>query len=219
MSDGLSRRRVATGLGLALGTTLIARGAQGALLTPSQVEGPFYPVQEQLDKDLDLVWVKGGERAATGEVVLVGGRVLDVDGAPLANALVDVWQANHHGRYAHPGDKNPAPLDPHFQGWGMIRTDANGRYNLKTIKPGAYPLSFIGGEGWRCRHIHFKVDHPAAEALTTQMYFEGDPLIEQDLEIRKAPAAQRPLLISSAMPDRETGLPRYQFDIVLDRSA
>jgi protocatechuate 3,4-dioxygenase beta subunit len=78
-------------------------------------------------------------------------------------------------------------------------------------------LSFIGGEGWRCRHIHFKVDHPAAKALTTQMYFEGDPLIEQDLEIRKAPAAQHPLLISSASPDRETGLPRYHFDIVLDR--
>jgi len=204
-------------MGLAAGATLLSRSAFGALPTPEQVEGPFHPIEDQPDKDLDLVWVKGHEKPATGDVILVRGRVLNLDGEVLPDALVDVWQANHHGRYAHPEDRNSAPLDPHFQGWGLLKSEAEGTYSLKTIRPGAYPLSFLGGDGWRCQHIHFKVSHPMARPLTTQMYFQGDPLIEQDLEIKKAPVEQRHRLIATSTPDRETGLPLYQFDIVLDR--
>lgn len=216
MGRGHTRRRIAAGLGVVAGAGLLSRSALAALPTPAQVEGPFHPVKEQPDTDLDLVWIRGHDEPATGEVILVHGRVVGTDGSPLADALVDVWQANHHGRYAHPQDRNTAPLDPHFQGWGLIRTDGEGAYRIKTIKPGPYPLSFLGEEGWRCRHIHFKVNHPGADALTTQMYFDGDPLIEQDQEIAKAPAEQRHRLIASAVPDQAAGLPRYRFDIVLE---
>jgi protocatechuate 3,4-dioxygenase beta subunit len=148
-------------------------------------------------------------------VILVRGRVVDTGGKPLSGALVDVWQANHHGRYDHPEDPNTAPLDPHFQGWGLIRTDAEGHYQFKTIKPGAYPLSFLGDDGWRCRHIHFKVAQDGHSELTTQMYFEGDPLIEQDRQIAKVQEELRHLLIAKPVADEASGLPLYRFDIVL----
>lgn len=190
--------------------------ASAAMPTPKQVEGPFHPIDEQSDTDLNLSMIEGHSVPAEGEVILVRGRVIDTDGHPLNDALVDVWQANHFGRYSHPEDPNTAPLDPNFQGWGLITTDSEGRYGFRTVKPGAYPLSFLGGEGWRCRHIHFQVSRPGFSKLTTQMYFEGDPLIEQDLEIAKAPEELRHLLIAKSNRDEATGLPRYQFDIVLD---
>jgi protocatechuate 3,4-dioxygenase beta subunit len=87
--------------------------------------------------------------------------------------------------------------------------------DFKTIKPGAYPLSFLGGDGWRCRHIHFKVAQDGHPELITQMYFEGDPLIEQDLEIAKAPEELRHLLIAKPVTDEASGLPLYRFNIVL----
>ena len=154
------RRRITLGLGAALGVSLVSAArvsAEPLLVTPAQVEGPFYPANKQADTDLDLTRVKGRTGAAIGEVILVRGLVQAADGRPLPNALVDVWQANHYGRYAHPEDPNPGPLDPDFQGWGVVSTDVNGRYEFRTIKPGPYSLEFLGGEGWRCRHIHFKV--------------------------------------------------------------
>jgi protocatechuate 3,4-dioxygenase beta subunit len=198
------------------GTALVTGGfASAAVPTPKQVEGPFHPIDEQPDTDLDLVMIEGHTEPAQGEVILVRGRVTDTDGRPLNDALVDVWQANHFGRYSHPEDPNPAPLDPDFQGWGLITTDSEGRYGFKTIKPGPYPLSFLGEDGWRCRHIHFQVSRAGFAKLTTQMYFHGDPLIEQDLEIATAPAELRHLLIANSTRDEATGLPLYQFDIVL----
>jgi protocatechuate 3,4-dioxygenase beta subunit len=215
MTHNYSRRRFASMMGLAGAGTLAAGRAVAELVTPAQVEGPFYPVTEQLDKDVDLTRIKGQTAVATGEVILVTGRVTGADGRPLANALVDVWQANHHGRYAHPADKNPAPLDPAFQGWGMMRTDAEGAYQFRTIKPGAYPLSFIGESGWRCQHIHFKVRHPDARNLTTQMYFEGDPLIETDGQASGLSDRELAMLVCSSTPDADSGLPQFRFDVVL----
>ncbi len=210
-------RRQLSGLGLAAGATIIAPGLVRAATapTPRQVEGPFHPIEEQADTDTDLSMIEGHSEPAQGEVILVRGRVTDVNGQPLEGALVDVWQANHFGRYSHPEDPNSAPLDPNFQGWGLMTTDADGRYGFKTIKPGPYPLSFLGADGWRCRHIHFQVSRPGSKKLTTQMYFEGDPLIEQDLEIAKAPAALRHTLIAKPSTDAASGLPLHQFDIVL----
>jgi protocatechuate 3,4-dioxygenase beta subunit len=199
---------------LAAGAVAPARALAG-LVTPPQVEGPFYPVDAGAERDVDLTHLEGHSESATGEAILVRGRVLDSDGNALAEAVVDVWQANHHGRYSHPGDPNTAPLDPNFQGWGIMHTADGGEYGFKTIKPGAYPLSFLGETGWRCRHIHFKVSCPGYESLTTQMYFEGDPLIAQDLEIAKAPEESRHLLISSAATDKDSGLPLYRFDVAL----
>lgn len=198
------------------GAALLGGGiARAAVPTPKQVEGPFHPIGEQADTDLDLTLIEGHTKPATGDVILVRGRVLGADGHPLKDALVDVWQANHHGRYSHPDDPNTAPLDSDFQGWGLLTTDTEGSYGFRTIKPGPYPLSFLGEDGWRCRHIHFKVSRPGHRPITTQMYFDGDPLIEQDLEIAKAPEELRHLLIAKAEPDEATGLPLYRFDVVL----
>ena len=215
---GLSRRDLTRHLGIAAGIATLSPGfaiAKAIEATPAQVEGPFYPVIEQADKDLDLTRIKGHSETAAGEIILVRGRVFDTRAQPLKNVLVDVWQANHHGRYNHPEDKNPAPLDPHFQGWGLIRTDADGFYNLKTIKPAPYPLSAVSESGYRPRHIHFKVSRPGFEALTTQMYFRGDPLIAQESELQRLSEARRELLISDATPDAASGLPLFRFDIVL----
>jgi protocatechuate 3,4-dioxygenase beta subunit len=212
-----ARREVAKRIGIVGGAVMVPASFASALLpTPEQVAGPFHPIDEQSDTDLDLTVIKGHARPATGEMILVRGKVFDAKGHPLEDVLVDVWQANHFGRYRHPEDKNTAPLDPDFQGWGLVRTDPEGRYGIKTIMPGPYPLSFLGAEGWRCRHIHFKVSVQGSAPLITQMYFEGDPLIEQDLEIAKVPDDLRHLLVVKQKLDDVTGLPLYQFDIVLD---
>ena len=213
---GLSRRSVnnALALGLAAGASAPV-SAFARMITPSQVEGPFYPIDADTEHDVDLTRLEGHSEAATGEHILVRGVVSGADGAVLPGAVVDIWQANHHGRYSHPRDPNTAPLDPDFQGWGIMRTSEAGAYGFRTIKPGAYPLSFLGASGWRCRHIHFKVSCPGYRALTTQMYFEGDPLIAQDFEIARAPKESRHLLIASATPDEESGLLLYRFDIIL----
>ncbi|MFT5656098.1 MAG: protocatechuate 3,4-dioxygenase beta subunit [Arenicella sp.] len=212
----VSRRHVVKRIGLISGLSAMPLGsALAKVVTPYQVEGPFHPVDAQADTDLDLTIIDGNSDSAQGTQILVQGRATDADGQPLADALVDVWQANTHGRYSHPKDKNTAPLDANFQGWGLIRTDSDGRYRFKTIEPGPYPLSFLGEEGWRCKHIHFKVSKPGSVELVTQMYFAGDPLIEQDLEIAKVPEQDRGLLISKPALDEATGLPIYQFDMIL----
>jgi protocatechuate 3,4-dioxygenase beta subunit len=212
----VSRRDVSRQIGIAAGISLLGPGIVKALVpTPEQVEGPFHPIDEQADTDLDLTLVEGHSQSAEGETILVRGQVFDAEGLPLKDALVDVWQANHLGRYSHPEDPNTAPLDPNFQGWGLMTTDWEGRFSFKTIKPGAYPLSFLGEQGWRCRHFHFQVSRPGFGKLTTQMYFHGDPLIEQDLEIAKAPEERRHLLIAKSVSDETTGLPLYRFDVVL----
>ena len=212
----VSRRDVTMQIGIVAGISLMGPGiTRAAAITPEQIEGPFYPIDEQADKDMDLTLIEGHSDTAEGETILVRGRVSDADGRPLDDALVDVWQANHFGRYSHPEDNSTAPLDPNFQGWGLTKTNAEGRYGLKTIKPGAYRLSAVDGSGQRCRHIHFKVSRPGFKDLTTQMYFHGDPLIDQDLVMARTPTELRHLLIADSITDEVTRLPLYRFDLVL----
>jgi protocatechuate 3,4-dioxygenase beta subunit len=126
----------------------------------------------------DLTKQHAGE--PLGERIIVHGRILDASGGALPGVLVEVWQANAAGRYAHAIDQHPAPLDPHFTGAGFCVTDAQGRYEFTTIKPGAYPWK-NHPNAWRPAHIHFSVVGPAfAQRLITQMYFPGDPLLEAD---------------------------------------
>jgi protocatechuate 3,4-dioxygenase, beta subunit len=153
-----------------------------------------------------------------GERIVVSGRLLDSDGRPLRGALIEIWQANAAGRYVHPVDRHPAPLDPNFTGAGRCLTDGDGRYRFVTIKPGAYPWR-NHDNAWRPAHIHFSVFGRAfAERLVTQMYFPGDPLFDSDpiyQSIRDERA--RDLLVSRF--DWETTTPEwalgYRFDIVL----
>ncbi|MHC4452473.1 MAG: dioxygenase family protein [Planctomycetota bacterium] len=212
-----TRRAVARHLGtLAGGAALLGPGIARALMkTPSQTAGPFYPPQPHGETDVDLTLLEGHTEHAAGDVILVRGRVTDLAGNPLGGARVDIWQANHYGRYAHPRDRNTAPLDPNFQGIGIAHTDSGGWYGFRTIRPAPYPLAFVGDSGMRARHIHFKVAHEGTGRLTTQMYFAGDPLIAKDSVMRGTPEGLRHLLITTAVEDEATGLPVHRFDIAL----
>jgi len=181
-------------------------GATG--LTPPQTEGPFYPIVDQADKDADLTRLGNSGAVAEGEIVRVEGRVLDETGVPIADAVVDIWQANAAGRYAHERDPNPAPLDPKFQGWAIFKTDAEGRYAFTTIRPGAYPAEV---DWWRPPHIHFKVARRGYRELTTQMYFQGEALNDVDRLVMELPEPARSRVIAR----RPDGAAPYSFDIVL----
>ena len=217
MKEKISRRSISKHLGtLVTGAAILGPGIARALITtPKQVEGPFYPPGPHGETDIDLTLLEGHEDPATGDIIFVRGRITDTEGKPLSNVRVDIWQANHWGRYAHPEDPNTAPLDPNFQGIGITRTDADGIYGFKTIKPAAYPLSALGDSGWRARHIHFKLTDVAGRRLTTQMYFEGDPLLEDDEPFNEAPEDQRHVLVTAPVADASTGIPVHRFDISL----
>ena len=184
--------------------------------TLSEVTGPVYGHGRIGELDSDLTRQHEGE--PLGERIIVTGRVLDGDGRPVRNSLIEVWQANAAGRYVHQGDRHPAPLDPNFTGAGRCLTDNEGRYRFVTVKPGAYPWK-NHDNAWRPAHIHFSLFGPAfATRLVTQMYFPGDPLFDHDpifQSVRDPKARQR--LVSSF--DLETTEPEwalgYRFDIVL----
>jgi protocatechuate 3,4-dioxygenase beta subunit len=193
-----------------------ANSRPDTLGTPRQTEGPFYPIEEQKDKDVDLTHIKGKAQPAKGQVIHVQGRVLDTDGNALINAVVEIWQANTWGRYRHKRDPNTAPLDPNFQGWGQTTTGDEGRYGFKTILPGAYPA----GPGWtRPPHIHFKVTKQGFYGLTTQMYFPDQKLNDVDLILQNLPAAQRDMVIAKRQHSAHNDAPIFMFDIVLLRAS
>jgi len=212
-SDSKLTRRLAlqTGLGLAVGVT--TGRLQAEAVTPPVEEGPFFPKHGQLDKDADLTQVEGQSEAATGEAIMVHGRVVDEAGVAVAGALVDLWQANSYGRYDHEDDPNPAPIDPNFQGWAQLRSDAEGRFSIRTIKPGAYPAE----ENWtRPPHLHFKVAKRGYRELVTQMFFAGDALNEKDRLFQEIPADQRQrVTVDFSAPDG--GIPAGDFTIVLGK--
>jgi protocatechuate 3,4-dioxygenase, beta subunit len=181
--------------------------------TPAETAGPFQPKRLPTDHDADLTRVAGRSGTAKGEVIVVSGRVLRADGTPVAGALVQAWQANAAGRYDHPADDSPAPLDPDFQGAAQLRTDAAGRFRLRTIKPGAYGM---GGGGMRTPHLHFDVASRDAR-LVTQMYFPGEALNASDALIANLSARgfDPGAMLSRRVDSGEPGVPGYAWDIVL----
>ncbi len=180
--------------------------------TPREIMGPFYPIREQEDKDVDLTRVAGRSARAEGEVIAVRGQVLDEDCRPIAGALVEIWQANAHGRYSHERDPNPAPLDPNFQGWAQIVTAEDGTYAFRTIKPGAYPVNEMMT---RTPHIHFRVARRGYHEQITQMYFAGEELNAEDYYIQRMPATERERVVITAQ--QLADLPTYVFDLTLRR--
>ncbi len=167
----LNRRTVAAGLIAlpAVWTGLRAQPAGARRPTPSQTEGPFYPVSIPKDSDFDLLR-NGALAYAKGQPAWVEGSVTDLQGKPVAGAQVEIWQCDEGGRYHHPGDGGKA--DPAFQGFGRVTVGADGQYRFRTIRPVAY--------GGRTPHIHVKVKLGARELLTTQLYVAGDPHNERD---------------------------------------
>jgi protocatechuate 3,4-dioxygenase beta subunit len=181
-SSSLSRRAVAAAL-IALPAVWTGARAQAPAArraTPSQTEGPFYPVELPRDSDADLL--RNGTLIYTrGQPVWLDGTVTDLQGKPVAGVQVEIWQCDEAGHYHHPGDG--ARADKAFQGFGKVVAGADGRYRFRTIKPVAY--------SGRTPHIHLKVRLGQRELLTTQVYVAGDPGNERDFIWRRMDAQDR----------------------------
>jgi protocatechuate 3,4-dioxygenase beta subunit len=184
--------------------------------TISEITGPVFGPEVIEPKASDLTSQHAGY--PLGQRIIVSGRVLDEDNRPLANTLIEIWQANAAGRYLHTIDQHGAPLDPNFTGCGHTITDTEGRYRFVSIRPGAYPWR-NHYNAWRPAHIHFSLFGPAfATRLVTQMYFPGDSLLPFDPIFNcVADEKARNRLISEF--DWETTIPEsalgYKFDIIL----
>jgi protocatechuate 3,4-dioxygenase beta subunit len=174
--------------------------------TPAQIEGPYYPEAIPADADADLRSVAGQPRAARGQPLLLEGTVRGRDGAPLAGARVQIWQADENGIYLHPGQPRLSERDQGFQGFGATVSDNAGRYAFRTIRPGLYP--------GRTRHIHVRATSPdGRRELTTQAYFPDSPQNGRDILLRMLSAENRALLMM-AVDTTDEGQ-RARFDIVL----
>ncbi|WP_158971792.1 protocatechuate 3,4-dioxygenase subunit beta [Chachezhania sediminis] len=201
--------------------TSVPRSPKQALLamgaTATEQTGPVFGHSMLGELDSNLILNFTGE-PAVGERIVVYGRVLDENGRPVPNALVEVWQANAGGRYRHKKDGYLAPLDPNFGGCGRVLTGEDGSYEFLTVKPGAYPWP-NGPNDWRPAHIHYSLCGPSfGQRLITQMYFEGDPLIARcPIANTIANKADLDRLVAPLDMNRARPLDflAYKFDIVL----
>jgi len=182
----------------------------------TEITGPLLGDDLITPTDADLTTQHGGE--PQGQRIIVTGRVLDSDGRPVPDTLIEIWQANAAGRYRHSREHHPAPLDPNFDGIGRCITDSAGRYRFITIQPGAYPWG-NHHNAWRPAHVHFSLFGRAfTQRLVTQMYFPGDPLLPLDPIFNSVPdeqARQRLIArfdIDLTQPEWALG---YAWDIVL----
>ena len=184
-------------------------------VTPGTVMGPYYPLTNKPRRaGTDLTRVAGRRSRACGRLLYVAGRLVDVSAKPIAGARIEIWQANAQGRYSHPSDGNSAQLDPHFAGYGVARTAANGEFVFRTIFPAGYPVV----PGWdRAPHIHFLIT-ARHDRHVTQMWFPDHPLNSQDRLLMVMAPRERARLIarlegpSSGM---ESGSTVARFDVVL----
>ena len=170
-----------------------------------------------LDNNLITNYTQG-KALALGERIRVHGQVLDENARPVPDTLIEIWQANAGGRYRHIKDTYFAPLDPNFGGCGRTLTDANGSYEFFTVRPGAYPWPNRAND-WRPMHIHFSIfGHAFGQRLISQMYFEGDPLIELCpivATVRKRSQLERLIAPLDMQNARSMDYLAYKFDIVL----
>ncbi|HMN92120.1 MAG TPA: protocatechuate 3,4-dioxygenase [Hydrogenophaga sp.] len=200
---GLLTRGSAAAASLALPAWIGPALAATALRpTPSQTEGPFYPLQLPADHDADLLNT-GTLRYTRGTPAWVEGIVTDTRGTPVSGAVVEIWQCDEDGRYHHPGDRGRA--DPAFQGFGRMEVGRDGRYRFRTLRPAPY--------SGRTPHIHFKVRLDRQELLTTQLYVEGDPGNTRDFLWRRLNESDRAALTVPFVPGSD-GL-QARFPIVV----
>ncbi len=172
-------------------------------LTPRSSEGPFYPVEIPLDSDADLIQVEGMSRPATGIVVHLTGQVVDINGEPISDAKVEIWQCDAFGAYKHPRDRGDVS-EPEFQGYGATSTLERGEFRFRTIRP----VRYTG----RTPHIHAKITPPGSRTLTTQFFVEGEPGNATDFLYRRIPEDHRGLVTAQypASPEESnTVIPSY----------
>jgi protocatechuate 3,4-dioxygenase alpha subunit len=179
-------------------------------LTGSQTVGPFFsPALLREDARRNVLTCE----ETTGERIRIEGRVLDGDGIPVPDALVEIWQANAHGRYNHPYDQGSAPLDPSFLGYGRSGTEEDGVYWFETVKPGPVPFN---EEQMQAPHICFTIfSRGLLNHLVTRLYFEDEPANALDPVLQCVPAERRSTLLARRAPDETDGSVVYRFDIIL----
>ncbi|TME08861.1 MAG: protocatechuate 3,4-dioxygenase subunit alpha [Chloroflexi bacterium] len=176
--------------------------------TPSQTAGLFFaPALLREDAVRNILT----QPETVGERIRIEGRILDGNGAPVPDALVEIWQANAHGRYNHPADSGPAPLDPSFTGFGRSDTAEDGRYWFETVKPGPVPF-----DAQRLQAPHISVTlfvRGLPNRLVTRLYFEDEPTNASDPILQYVPEDRRATLL--ARRQWEEAVAVYRFDIIL----
>lgn len=178
--------------------------------TPEMTEGPFYPDKMPLDTDNDLLVISDSTTPGIGEVTHLSGRVLDVKGKPMRNALVEIWQVDGNGVYLHSDSGQKEKEDKNFQGYGRFLTDSKGRYYFRTIKPVSYP--------GRTPHIHYKVSQGDKRLLATQLLVAGEKQNKEDgLFKRIKDEKQRRSILSKFKPMKgsKTGELTAKWDLVI----
>ena len=189
------RRQLLTAAFVAMPALWLGARAQPAparRATPSQTEGPFYPVDFPKDIDYDLLR-NGSLTYPAGQAVWLEGSVSDLQGRPVSGAQVEIWQCDGSGHYHHAGDGGRA--DNRFQGFGRVTAGADGRYRFRTIRPVAY--------SGRTPHIHVKVKLGRRELLTTQLYVANDPGNAGDFLWRRMSAVDRDALTTPFVPSTD----------------
>lgn len=201
----VGRRRFVLLLPLLAALPWASPRAIAAPATPTQMLGPFYPLQPDPAAGSDLTTVDGRGRAQ-GTALTIVGRVLDTADRAQAGVLVEIWQTNAHGRYHHPHDDSPPPRDPNFRGYGRATTGSQGDYRFRTVMPERYP--------GRTPHVHFRLSRGGRELLVTQMYLPDAARENQrdGLFMAERAAESRARLIGIRQPDAPGTL---RFDIVI----
>ncbi len=157
--------------------------------TANQTVGPYLHI--------GLTWLNTSNiagKGVAGERVSVQGRLLDGDGKPVSDGLIEIWQANSHGKYAHPEDTQKKPLEKGFRGFGRIPTDAKGGFRFATVKPGRVP-----GPGGKLQAPHLVVSvfmRGLLKHLATRMYFPDEPANREDALLRLVPPERRATLVA-----------------------
>lgn len=177
--------------------------------SPSQTVGPYF-AQGLLRKGDPVFTNVLVSENTEGERIRIEGGVFDAEGRPIEDAMLEIWQANRHGRYNHPLDEQDKPLDPEFMGHGRAATDIKGHYGFETIKPGPVP-----GPGNKTQAPHINVIVFARGMLShafTRIYFEDEPANQTDSVLMSIedPARRNTLI---ARREEADGAVIYRFDI------
>ena len=167
--------------------------------TASQTIGPYLHI--------GLTWLFTDNlvgSGTSGEKITVEGRIVDGDGTAVDDAIIEIWQANAHGRYAHPEDTQDKPLEPGFKGFGRVPTGEDGAFRFTTIKPGRVPAP---GGGQQAPHLNVTIfTRGLLKQLVTRIYFFGDPANAGDAVLESVPAERRDTLMAKPIPGRPGAL-------------
>jgi protocatechuate 3,4-dioxygenase beta subunit len=185
--------------------------------TASGTVGPFFPPHFFRPGDNDLTTIEPGAPAAAGERIYVFGYLFEANRVPRWNSILEIWQADAQGRFAHPNDPRAAEADPHFIGWGRRASENDGYFDFITVKPGSFddPVA----QARRAPHIDLSITGSGLmRRLTTTLFFPGEPGNADDpvfAAVTDTGARERLILTPAPSPRAPAGASAYRIDIVL----